>query len=57
MEIRNVLFRIFFLKEKYCNSDDESLSLTVFIANGVQKLKSILTNNNVSHEDEKTKYV
>ncbi|CAF3476774.1 unnamed protein product [Rotaria socialis] len=43
------------LMKKHCD-DDDSLSLSAFIANGVIQLKSILTSNNISNEDEKTKF-
>ncbi|CAF4155886.1 unnamed protein product, partial [Rotaria sordida] len=44
------------LMKQYC--DDDSVSLSGFIANGVERLRLILTNNtiNPSNEDEKTKF-
>ncbi len=48
---------MFFSVEKYYGGDDdESLSLSTFISHGIEQLKSILTTNNSSKEDEKTKY-
>ncbi|CAF4620321.1 unnamed protein product [Rotaria sp. Silwood1] len=46
------------LMKKHCDSDNDSLSLSGFIANGIEQLKSILTNNNnnQSNEDEKIKF-
>lgn len=55
--IAHHVFSSFFidLVEKHYDNDDESLLLSVFIANGVEQLKSILTTANATAVDEKTK--
>ena len=45
------------LKEQYYDNDNDSVSLSILIGNGVEQLKSILTVNDPSNEDEKTKYI
>ena len=54
--LKNFYFCIFcqFLEQHYSN-DDESLLISVFIVDGVERLKSILTINNPSNNDEKIK--
>ena len=64
LELMSMQFLVFSIRnfyfissiEKYYSDDEESFLLSVFITNGVERLKTVLTSYNPSVDDEKTKY-
>ena len=47
---------LFICKGKHYGNDNDSISLSMFVANGAEQLKTILTTNNPSNDDDRTKY-